>query len=93
MFGNNTTHTTGIIFTNHAMVRTTQRKISRDAIEYTRRYGTESIAAGARKVEIDFDACRIAEEDGINLFPYYSTTIVVSMDNVLKTVYMRDIDK
>ncbi len=33
---------------------------------------------------IDFDACSTAKEDGINLFPFYATTIVVSMDNVLK---------
>lgn len=92
MFGNNTTHSSGIIYTNHALQRILQRNISREAIELTRRYGTESIDDGARKVIIDFVACGIAEEDGIDLFPFYSTAIVVSMDNVLKTVYMKSIE-
>ena len=91
MFGNNTTHSKSIIFTNHAIQRIAQRMISRDAVEYARRYGTESIVDGAKKVIIDFDACSIAEEDGIDLLPFYSTTIVVSMDNVLKTAYTKDI--
>jgi hypothetical protein len=92
MFGNNTTHSTGVIYTNHALQRIAQRKIPREAIELTRRYGTESINDGVRKVIVDLDACSIAEEDGLNLFPFYSTTIVVSMDNVLKTAYMKDIE-
>ena len=91
MFGNNTTHSIGIIYTNHALQRIAQRSISREAVELTRRYGTETIDDGARKVIIDLDACSIAEEDGLNLFPFFSTTIVVSMDNVLKTAYMKDI--
>ena len=92
MFGNNTTHSTGIIFTNHALQRITQRNISREAIEFARKYGTESVDSAARVVIIDFTACSIAEEDGINLLPFYSTTIVVSPDNVLKTAYLKDID-
>ena len=91
MFGKNTTHSTGIIYTNHALQRIAQRNISRKAIELARQYGTELIDDGARKVIIDFDACSTAEEDGINLFPYYSTTIIVSMDNVLKTAYLKEI--
>jgi hypothetical protein len=91
MFGNNTTHSIGIIYTNHALQRIAQRNITREAIELTRRYGTETIDDGARKVIIDLDACGFAEEDGVNLFPFYSTTIVVSMDNVLKTAYLKDI--
>ncbi len=92
MFGNNTTHSTGIIYTNHALQRIAQRNISREAIELTCKYGTESIDDGARKVIIDLDACSLAEENGLNLFPFYSTTIVVSMDNVLKTAYMKEIE-
>ena len=91
MFGNNTTHSTGVIYTNHALQRIAQRNISREAIELTRRYGSESIDDGVRKVIIDLDACSIAEEDDVNLFPFYSTTIVVSIDNVLKTAYLKDI--
>jgi hypothetical protein len=91
MHGNNTIYSSGIILTNHANFRITERKIAKDAIELARRYGTETIDDGARKVTIDFEACRIAQDDGINLFPYYSTTIVVSLDNVLKTAYMKDI--
>ena len=92
MFGNNTTHSTGIIFTNHALQRIAQRNISREAIDFARRYGSESVDDGARVVMIDFTACSIAEEDGVNLLPYYSTTIVVSPDNVLKTAYLKDIE-
>ena len=91
MFGNNTTHSIGLIYTNHALQRLAQRNISREAVELARRYGTESIDDEARKVIIDFEACSIAEQDGINLLPFYSTTIVVSMDNVLKTAFMKDI--
>jgi len=60
-------HTQLGLYTNHALQRIAQRNISREAIELTRRYGTESIDDGARKVIIDLDACSIAEEDGVNL--------------------------
>ncbi|WP_028975453.1 DUF4258 domain-containing protein [Spirochaeta cellobiosiphila] len=91
MFGNNTTHSTEIIYTNHAIQRIAQRHISLEAVELTRKYGTETIDDGARKVIIDLDACSFAEEDGVNLFPFFFTTIVVSMDNVLKTAYLKNI--
>jgi len=71
MFGNNTTHSTGIIYTNHALQRIVQRNIIREAIELTRRYGTETIDEGARKVISDLDACSFAEDDGVNLFPFF----------------------
>ncbi len=90
MYGNNTTHTTGLIFTNHVNQRILQRKIPHSGIEMARRYGTETIDRGARKITIDYEACELAAEDGQDIFPIYSLTIVVSADNVLQTAYFKD---
>lgn len=67
-----------------------QRQIPQKSIELARRYGTECIDRSDKKVVIDIDACDIAAEDGIDLYPYFTLTIVVTPDNVLKTVYMRE---
>ncbi|MGL1892197.1 MAG: hypothetical protein OCD02_11265 [Spirochaetaceae bacterium] len=91
MFGNNTTHKIHITYTNHAKERIVQRGISSQAIELTRKYGTETMTDISKIVTVDYGACSIAEEDGIDLYPYFSTTIVVSMDNVLKTAYYHNI--
>lgn len=92
MFGNNTIHNSSIIPTNHAILRKVHRDIFPEAIELTKKYGTEIPNDSVRKVTIDFEACTIAAEDGIDLYPYFSTTIIVSQDNALKTVYLKDID-
>ena len=91
-YGKNTIYNSSIIYTNHASQRLAQRDISAKAIELTKKFGTEIINNNIRTVTIDFEACTIAADQGINLYPYYSTTIVVSPDNVLKTVYLKDID-
>jgi len=91
MFGKNTIHSSSIIYTNHAIQRITQRQIPRQAVDLTRKYGTEVLKNNGRTVTIDFEACTIAADQGIDLYPYFSTTIVVSPDNVLKTVYLKDI--
>ncbi len=90
MFGNNSIHNQGLIYTNHAVARINQRHITREAVEFTRKYGTEIENDGAHKVMIDYDACLAAEGDGVNLYPYYATTIVVSEDYVLKTAYLKE---
>ncbi len=91
MFGKNTIHSSNIIYTNHASQRLAQRDISSKAIELTKKFGTEINNSNIRTVTIDFAACTVTADQGIDLYPYFSTTIVVSPDNVLKTVYLKDI--
>jgi len=90
MYGNNTIHTTSLIFTNHVNKRILQRNIPNSGIEMARIYGTETIDRGVRKITIDYEACKLADEDGQDIFPIFSLTIVVSEDNVLKTAYFKN---
>jgi len=92
MFGNNSVHNISIVYTNHASQRLAQRDISPKAIELTKKFGTEIINSNIRTVTIDFEACTVAADQGVDLYPYFSTTIVVSPDNVLKTVYLKDVN-
>ena len=90
MYGNNSIHSEELIYSNHLRDRIIERGISNKGIELTKKYGTEKVFEEEKVVSIDFQSCTIAAEDNIDLIPYYSLLIVVTRDNVIKTVYYND---
>ena len=90
MNGNNTIYDRNLIYTNHANQRINERSIPRNGIELVKKYGTESLDKNSKRITVDFEALEIAENEGIDIMEYFSLTIVVGMDNILKTVYFKD---
>lgn len=84
---NNNLHSINLIFTNHVRDRIQERKIPMNGLEMVRRYGTESEDRGGRKAIIDLEACESASDEGVDIMKYYSLTIVVTGDGILKTAY------
>ena len=90
MNGNNTIYDRNLIYTNHANNRINERNISRNGIEITKKYGTEFIDQNSKRVTVDFEALEIAGNEGIDIMEYFSLTIVVGIDGILKTAYFKD---